>query len=279
MKISKSYHILIKANLYVIDSLQPYDINFGSLTLGSSITAVSRNPSLIVKRKNVRYVNTQTVDPQSEEVRTESEVHNSIIRITADELKIIEQEIKSNNENIKDVHDNLRENLDSSTKSQLVDADNKHDETMDNFRKDLHKDNESIFSGKETGEIKRDMAESEISHSKYIKEVLDNSNILLPEGLHEYYENLLQKQMELNERNNQLNEEQMNNHSAYYEFTSRAYGNLIHSKGPVGNFEDSSSEVSSNNECNSGHTERQGSLIDDFADTSTEQPSHMDPED
>jgi hypothetical protein len=250
----------------------------------------------------LRLVHTNTdFEPQSEEIRGESERLNERIMVTGVILSDNEQEIKSNFEDIKDIHDNMRENLDSSTNSELIDADNKQAETIAEYRKELFKDDASRFPGISAGEIKRDMVESEINHTKHVKEILDNSNVKLPEGLVDYYNNLIQRQTELNETNIELNEEQTNNYSDYYDFNNRAYGNLIDSRGPVGDLADSTSEVSSNNEPNtennetenplvdeevssnnednSANTGIQGSLVDDYADTSTEQPSYMDPED
>jgi hypothetical protein len=229
---------------------------------------------------NVRYVSTdRDNNPQSENVLARSEFLNNRIRETGIELYQNEQEIKSNNENIKAIHEVMKENLNSTAKSSLIEADNRQAENITNLTKELTKEYESRFSGVSSGEIKRDMVQSEIDHSRFVKNVLDTHNVNIPEDKTQLYNDLIETQDRLNERNSILNEEQTDNYSTYYEFSNTAYGGLMDNRGPVGDLQGSESETLSDNENVDVNTSRRSSLVDDYADPSTEQPSHMDPED
>jgi len=227
---------------------------------------------------NKKYVSTQRITDPENYADLASE-HNERLMTTAQGISNNVADLDQCNNQIERIHKDMREKLDSSAKSELMDADNKQTENMANLRKELDQVEQAVNSGIAELLVKQDMIQSEISHSNHIKNVLENSGVSAPEGKSELYNSLQETRERLIETNSLLTEEQTENLSAYYQFSHRVFGPLIDSSGPTGTLGEPTSETSSADEGDGAHSNRQGSLIDDFADTSTEQPSHMDPED
>ena len=107
------------------------------------------------------------------------ELHNRLVP-TAEAISNNEKDIKNCTDKIERIHEEMRENLDSFVKSQLKESDHKQGEDMVNLKNRLDVANSRANDDQSCLQIRHDIVQSEVNHSKNIQNVLDKSNVSVP---------------------------------------------------------------------------------------------------
>jgi hypothetical protein len=183
--------------------------------------------------------------------------------------------LKECNFEIDVVHADMRKNLNPYVEQEIRYADS-------NVLDKTHGFNEKL-SNLDTGNSRTEIEEIELEnkkvnvkleHTSFIKQVLTNSGVSVPQDKEAYYSELEQKKQELIQKDVTYTQEHLANVREYITTSEQIFGQNSQSQD---NNESGSGNSGTSNQGNAGNSSR--SLVDDYADPSTEQPSYMDPED
>ena len=170
------------------------------------------------------------------------------------------------NSKIDGIQNKMTEDLNPYIREELSYANNKAMDKICDFNAKISElDISKINTELDEINLEKQKLQSRLDHTEFVKDVLNNHNISVPQNLRERYSDLQESKSELIAKDRRLTEEHITNITEYIRTIEQA-----DNSGSASTTEQVSSETNRNNG---------GSLIDDYADPNTEQPSHMDPDD
>lgn len=182
------------------------------------------------------------------------------------------------NRMIKDLNPFVREELKYANHKSL-------DRSCDYMAKISELDTKDSRSELEEIELEKQKLQSKLDHTEFVKGVLNNYNVSVPQDERVLYSELQQNKPSLLANDRTLTEEHLTNVMEYITASEQAN---IENNSSDSTTQQSSAQENRENIASDSTTQQpsvqetrdnSGSLIDDFADPSTEQPSHMDPDD
>ena len=129
---------------------------------------------------------------------------NNRIAENNNNISVNEAQLQSCNNQIKSIHDEMIQAAPTFVELEIKKVENKHQEALAGYREDLDKATDQV----DELEAKSIILHSEIEHSKNVKDLLDKSNICVPEDKSFLYENLEDIRKELVSTNDSLRDQQ-----------------------------------------------------------------------
>jgi hypothetical protein len=235
---------------------------------------------------NKRFVSSKTSFDENNQNAAALTRHHERLEETEQGLINNVNQLDHCNKQIDSIQDEMCEKLDPTIKSELNNTTNKHHDNLENLTKTLENEKLVSNSGVNQLDIRKEIIDSKITHSEHIKNVLDKSEVSIPEDKRELYDNLKNNRDQLAGENSELVEQQRSNMTDYYDFSYRVFGSLLDRSGPTGpeltRTSSTDDNVNSRQSTPAGENANPtdtGSLVDDYGNPNIEQPSHMDSDD
>lgn len=180
----------------------------------------------------------------------------------------------------------MSKDLNPYIQEELIYANNKAmDRVCDYNAKISELSTEDINTELEEIELEKQKLQSQLDHTEFVKSVLTNHNVPVPQDQREHYSELQENKSELLANDRTLTQEHLINVREYirtYEQANIGNNNsdpITEQPSTEANRDNSGSDPTTEQPSPQANRNNNDSLIDEFADPNTEQPSHMDPDD